>query len=41
MDVTIRRAVKEDCPRLLALVQELATYTPKPPKGGFTTVIIT
>ena len=26
MNVQIRRAVKEDCPRLLELVQELATY---------------
>ena len=26
MDINIRRAVKEDCPRLLELVQELATY---------------
>src|SRR6266480_2910221 len=26
MEITIRKAVKEDCPRLLELVQELATY---------------
>jgi len=30
MDITIRKAVKEDCPRLLELVQELATYERAP-----------
>jgi len=30
MDITIRRAIKEDCPRLLELVQELATYEKAP-----------
>lgn len=30
MGVTIRGAVKEDCPRLLELVQELATYERAP-----------
>ena len=30
MKTTIRRAVKEDCPRLLELVQELATYERAP-----------
>ena len=30
MNVQIRRAVKEDCPRLLELVQELATYERAP-----------
>jgi GNAT superfamily N-acetyltransferase len=30
MDVTIRRAVREDCPRLLELVQELASYERAP-----------
>ena len=30
MNITIRRAVKEDCPRLLELVQELATYERAP-----------
>jgi len=30
MDITIRRAVKEDCPRLLELVQELAVYERAP-----------
>ena len=30
MEITIRRAVKEDCPRLLELVQELATYEKAP-----------
>jgi GNAT superfamily N-acetyltransferase len=30
MEITIRRAVKEDCPRLLELVQELATYERAP-----------
>lgn len=30
MSITIRRAVKEDCPRLLELVQELATYERAP-----------
>jgi GNAT superfamily N-acetyltransferase len=26
MEITVRRAVKEDCPRLMELVQELADY---------------
>src|SRR6266516_1424962 len=30
MEITIRRAVKKDCPRLLELVQELATYERAP-----------
>ena len=30
MRVTIRRAIKDDCPRLLELVQELATYERAP-----------
>lgn len=30
MSITIRRAVKEDCPRLLELVQELAVYEKAP-----------
>jgi GNAT superfamily N-acetyltransferase len=30
MNVSIREAVKEDCPRLLELVQELATYERAP-----------
>jgi ribosomal protein S18 acetylase RimI-like enzyme len=30
MDVSIRRAVKEDCPRLLELIQELAVYEKAP-----------
>ena len=30
MEITIRRAVKEDCPRLLELIQELATYERAP-----------
>ena len=30
MDITTRRAIKEDCPRLLELVQELATYEKAP-----------
>ncbi|MGN6294779.1 MAG: GNAT family N-acetyltransferase [Chitinophagaceae bacterium] len=30
MQVTIRRAVKEDCPRLMELVQELAEYEKAP-----------
>lgn len=30
MEITIRRATKEDCPRLLELVQELATYERAP-----------
>src|ERR1044071_374224 len=30
MKITIRRAVKDDCPRLLELVQELATYERAP-----------
>ena len=30
MEITIRRAVKDDCPRLLELIQELATYERAP-----------
>ena len=30
MKTTIRRAVKDDCPRLLELIQELATYERAP-----------
>ena len=30
MEINIRRAVREDCPRLLELVQELATYERAP-----------
>ena len=30
MNINVRRAVKEDCPRLLELVQELATYERAP-----------
>ncbi|MBL7742529.1 MAG: GNAT family N-acetyltransferase [Chitinophagaceae bacterium] len=30
MDIVIRRAVKEDCPRLLELVHELAVYEKAP-----------
>lgn len=30
MEITIRRAVKEDCPRLLELVTELAVYEKAP-----------
>jgi len=30
MEITIRKAVKEDCPRLLELVQELAEYERAP-----------
>jgi GNAT superfamily N-acetyltransferase len=30
MNITIRKAVKEDCPRLLELIQELATYEKAP-----------
>jgi GNAT superfamily N-acetyltransferase len=30
MSITIRRAIKEDCPRLLELVQELADYERAP-----------
>jgi GNAT superfamily N-acetyltransferase len=30
MEINVRRAVKEDCPRLLELVQELATYERAP-----------
>jgi GNAT superfamily N-acetyltransferase len=30
MKITIRRAVKDDCPRLLELIQELATYERAP-----------
>lgn len=30
MDVVIRKAVKEDCPRILELVQELAVYEKAP-----------
>ena len=30
MNITIRRAVKEDCPRLLELIKELAVYEKAP-----------
>jgi GNAT superfamily N-acetyltransferase len=30
MEITIRRAVEDDCPRLLELIQELATYEKAP-----------
>ena len=30
MDINLRKAVKEDCPRLLELIQELATYERAP-----------
>jgi GNAT superfamily N-acetyltransferase len=30
MNITIRKAVKEDCPRLMELVQELAVYEKAP-----------
>ena len=30
MSITIRRAVKEDCPRLLELIKELAVYEKAP-----------
>ncbi|HEU4632877.1 MAG TPA: GNAT family N-acetyltransferase [Flavisolibacter sp.] len=30
MNITIRKAIKEDCPRLLELVQELAVYEKAP-----------
>jgi GNAT superfamily N-acetyltransferase len=30
MEIAIRRAVKDDCPRLLELIQELATYEKAP-----------
>jgi GNAT superfamily N-acetyltransferase len=30
MEITIRRAAKDDCPRLLELIQELATYERAP-----------
>jgi GNAT superfamily N-acetyltransferase len=30
MEINIRRAVKEDCPRLLELIQELAVYEKAP-----------
>ncbi|HEX7904075.1 MAG TPA: GNAT family N-acetyltransferase [Chitinophagaceae bacterium] len=30
MDITIRRAVKEDCPRLMELITELAIYEKAP-----------
>ncbi|MES1225308.1 MAG: GNAT family N-acetyltransferase, partial [Bacteroidota bacterium] len=30
MDIKIRRAVKEDCPRLLELIKELALYEKAP-----------
>ena len=30
MSITIRRAVKEDCPRLLELITELAVYEKAP-----------
>ena len=36
MEITIRRAVKEDCPRLMELVQELAEYEKAPDEVTFT-----
>ena len=30
MGITIRRAIKEDCPRLLELIRELAVYEKAP-----------
>ena len=30
MNITIRKAVKEDCPRILELVRELAVYEKTP-----------
>ena len=30
MDITIRKAVKEDCPRLMELIKELAVYEKAP-----------
>ena len=30
MEIKIRRAVKEDCPRLMELIQELAVYEKAP-----------
>jgi hypothetical protein len=30
MEITLRRAVKEDCPRLMELVQELADFEKAP-----------
>ena len=30
MNIVIRKAVKEDCPRLLELIQELADYEKAP-----------
>ncbi|HEY4147746.1 MAG TPA: GNAT family N-acetyltransferase [Chitinophagaceae bacterium] len=30
MNITIRKAVKEDCPRLMSLIQELADYEKAP-----------
>ena len=30
MEINIRKAVKEDCPRLLELIQELAVYEKAP-----------
>jgi len=30
MDITVRRATKEDCPRILELIQELAIYERAP-----------
>jgi|SRR5580698_4937580 GNAT superfamily N-acetyltransferase len=36
MDITIRKAVKEDCPRLLELVQELAAFERAPQEVSVT-----
>jgi len=37
MDITIRKAVKEDCPRLMTLIQELADYEKLPQEVTVTT----
>ena len=34
MEITIRKAVREDCPRLLELVRELALYE-RAPEAAF------
>ena len=36
MSMNIRRAVKEDCPRLLELIQELAVYEKAPDEVSVT-----
>ena len=36
MNINIRRAVKEDCPRLLELIQELAVYEKAPDEVSVT-----